>query len=182
MWGEHLEKEVKSLDKRLKEAQSEVDRLVTQRDTQIADRLLSMKQELAKANSQHSLDLKSRTAELETHHRVRESQQEKRAAEEKSQLMEMFKGELLRIGEEHRRAERELERMHRDRETELQRRAKVTTEANREQAEALETRETGAQLKDNLLGRFEQHRQSLLERHNTMRKSFTFGQETTSEP
>eukprot|EP00662_Eupelagonemidae_sp_cell21_P026855 gene26855-41757_t len=84
--------------------------LHTTRDKDVEERLLRVKQELAKAQSQHQLDLKARTAELETHHRVREAQQEKRHADDRQQLMDSFQRELAKIGDEHRRAERELER------------------------------------------------------------------------
>eukprot|EP01062_Namystynia_karyoxenos_P012891 TRINITY_DN14642_c1_g3_i2.p2 TRINITY_DN14642_c1_g3~~TRINITY_DN14642_c1_g3_i2.p2 ORF type:complete len:745 (+),score=328.92 TRINITY_DN14642_c1_g3_i2:91-2325(+) len=172
-WGDHLEKEVQILDKRLKEAQGEVDRLVCQRDKDIAERIATLKQELAKTHAQSALDLKARTAELETHHRVREAQQEKRNAEERGQLMEMFKGELIRIGEEHRRAERELERLHRDNQQELQRRAKIITDTSKDGADRAADQEAGSKFRDELLGKFEHHRQSMRERHDSVRRSIS---------
>lgn len=134
---------------------------------------MRVKQELAKAQSQHQLDLKARTAELETHHRVREAQQGKRHADDRQQLMDSFQRELGKIGEEHRKAERELERVHRERETELQRKVRTMVDYSAEKADHAADGAANDKLKEDFLGRWEQHRASLRTRHESVRRTIS---------
>ena len=165
-WRGKLDNEVANSDKKVKTVRQELQQEMLTKAT-------AAKQELVKGISQAQLEGKAKLAELETQHRLREAQLEKKSGDSKDQLMELFKRELQKIGDEHRSAERELERMHRERESEFEKRIRLLSSRTENRANEVAATEDSVKLKEDFLGKWESQRQSLRDRHDTVKKSFT---------
>ena len=163
--------EIGSLNKAMEETRKTGERHCEEVRKDLNEKLAQLRQEKERALQASLLEAKSRAAEVEKQHRIRETNAEKKAADDKEQLMTMFSRELTKISDEHRKAERDLERHHRERQADLEKHvkySKLETAADVKRPAAAPAAETG---KDEFMDKFDKHRQNLRERHEQAKKS-----------
>eukprot|EP01059_Diplonema_ambulator_P036574 TRINITY_DN9163_c1_g3_i2.p1 TRINITY_DN9163_c1_g3~~TRINITY_DN9163_c1_g3_i2.p1 ORF type:complete len:712 (+),score=306.06 TRINITY_DN9163_c1_g3_i2:288-2423(+) len=165
-----LEEARKRFDRAAEAADKRLSETVKDLRNEMSAKLTAAKQQEIKLVQQTQLEAKTKLAELESQHRIKETHMEKRMSDDKEQLMAMFSRELTKIGEEHRKAERDLERMHRDREAELEKRLKLVGHTADSTAASVAAAVESAKMKEDLVGKWDKHRQALRDRHETAMK------------
>ena len=166
-----LRKEMKALsdekENELKEVRQELEKDIAK-----------LKQDKERTLQAAHMEAKSKLAEMEKQHRIKNTNMEKKAAEDKEQLTVMFSRELTKIGDEHRKAERDLEKHHRDRESELEKHIKyMKIEVQGAPVSSAQTTASsagstqGGDVADEFMDKWDKRRQNMRERHEIAKKS-----------
>eukprot|EP01064_Diplonema_japonicum_P024274 TRINITY_DN3480_c0_g1_i1.p1 TRINITY_DN3480_c0_g1~~TRINITY_DN3480_c0_g1_i1.p1 ORF type:complete len:727 (+),score=235.40 TRINITY_DN3480_c0_g1_i1:40-2220(+) len=169
--GKELDEARKRFDKAQETSDKRLSDTVRDLRNEMSAKATAAKQQETKALQTAHLEAKTKLAEMETQHRIKTTHMDKKSAEDKEQLMAMFSRELGKIGEEHRKAERELERLHRDREGELEKRLKLLNTTSEATTASVAHAAESARLKDDLVGKWDKHRQALRDRHESVKRT-----------